>query len=182
MGFTFEAMQIPDVVLVKPQLLRDARGYFLEMFKESVFLPQGAAMKIVQINSSRSLKGVVRGIHYQILPHAQAKLVQVSLGEIFDVAVDLRRDSSTFGRWVGAHLSAENRHGLFIPEGFGHGFCALSDVADVVYYCNREYSAYAERGVIWNDPKLDIDWPVRQPLLSQKDAVLPALADAEVFP
>lgn len=177
MPFEFERLAIRDVVLVKPRVFRDERGKFLETYKKSEFEAFGIREVFVQGNHSISGQGVLRGLHYQAPPKAQAKLVRAVLGEIFDVAVDIRRDSPSYGQWVAANLSAANRAMLFIPAGFAHGFCVLSEVAEVLYVAGDEYSPSHERGIIWNDPSLGIDWPVEKPILSAKDGAWPRLSD-----
>jgi len=169
---------IPDVILITPEVFRDSRGTFLEFYNASAFQGIGINVQFAQSNHSRSHKGVLRGLHYQLNPSAQGKLVYVVNGEIFDVAVDLRRGSPAYGKWTAYTLSSENKRMLYIPPGFAHGFCVLSDDADVIYHCTREYAPKDERGIIWNDPQLRIDWPIENPLLSEKDANLPTLAAA----
>ena len=182
MPFRFERLAIPDVVLVEPRTIADNRGFFRETYKASAFAAHGIAATVVQENHSHSTRGVLRGLHYQSAPHAQGKLVSVTVGEVFDVAVDLRRASPTFGRWVGATLSAENARLLWIPPGFAHGFCVLSDAADMLYkVTHAEYAPQCDRGILWNDPAIGIAWPVVDPTLSAKDAQLPLLKDAEAF-
>jgi len=170
MPFTFTKLEIPDVVLIEPKVFEDERGFFMETYKESEFFKFGIRKKFIQENHSKSKKGVLRGLHYQKPPKAQAKIVRCILGEIFDVAVDIRRNSPTYGKWVGEVLSAENKKQLYIPEGFAHGFCVLSREAEIVYKCNREYSPENERGIAWNDPVINIKWPVKRPIVSKKDS------------
>jgi len=179
MPFSFERLSIPDVVLVKPRVFGDARGFFLETYKHSDFAVFCAPHAFVQSNHSRSEYGVLRGLHYQKPPMAQCKLVSAVRGAIFDVAVDIRWGSPTYGQWVGEVLSDENHHLLYIPEGFAHGFCVLSDVADVVYQVTKEYALECERGVLWNDPEIGIVWPLSDPRLSSKDKVQPRLRAAD---
>lgn len=178
MPFNFKKMTIPDVVLVEPQIFSDKRGVFLEICKKSEFERFGLDKPFTQVNHSRSQKNVLRGLHYQSAPHAQAKLVHVVSGEIFDVGVDLRRDSPTYGKWVGQVLSSQNRKMLYIPEGFAHGFCVMSDIAEVIYHCTAEYSQAHDRGIIYSDKQLDIKWPIDNPVLSDKDMSLPSLEDS----
>ena len=178
MAFRVERLAIPEVVLVEPEPIGDERGFFMETYKHSEFAEFDMSSPFVQDNHSRSIRGVLRGLHYQNPPWAQAKLVRVVVGEIFDVAVDIRKGSPTYGRWVAMDLSAENKRMLYIPEGFAHGFCALSDVAEVVYKVTAEYSPQHEAGVLWNDPEIGIDWPVKHPLVSPKDAQFPVLRNA----
>jgi dTDP-4-dehydrorhamnose 3,5-epimerase len=179
MPFTFEPLQIPDVILIRPRVFPDARGFFLETYKYSDFAANGIPERFVQDNHSRSTRGVLRGLHFQNPPRAQGKLVRVVSGEIFDVAVDIRPGSATFGQWVGEILSDENHHMLYIPPGFAHGFVVLSDVADVTYKVTAEYAPELDSGIIWNDPAIAIQWPVQVPILSAKDAALPSLLEAD---
>lgn len=176
MGVQVVPQAIPEVKLVIPQVFGDARGFFQETYKEAPYRAAGIDVAFVQDNWSRSLKGTLRGLHYQ-LPRPQAKLVWVVRGEIFDVAVDVRRGSPTFGKWVGAILSESNHHQFFIPEGFAHGFCVLSAEADFMYKCSAVYSPQDEKGLLWSDPALGIEWPVADPLLSRRDVALPCLAE-----
>jgi dTDP-4-dehydrorhamnose 3,5-epimerase len=155
-------------------VFRDDRGFFLESFNEAAFAAAGLPTRFVQDNHSRSKKGVLRGLHYQ-LRHPQGKLVRVVRGKIFDVAVDIRRESTTFGKWVGVTLDDRQMSALWIPPGFAHGFCALSDGVDVTYKCTDFYSPADERGVLWNDPLLKIDWPIRSPIVNSKDQSYPPL-------
>lgn len=178
-----QPLAIPDVKLVKPRVHRDARGFFVERWTEALGLGRG----FVQDNHSRSMRGTLRGLHYQLEPHAQGKLVGVTRGEILDVAVDLRRGSPTFGQWVSALLNDDNLQQLWVPAGFAHGFMVLSKVADVVYKVDSPYAPEFEGGVRWNDPSLAIDWQLSalgasgsEPLLSARDAGLPLLADADL--
>ena len=179
MSFKFSKMRIPDVVLIEPRIFFDSRGFFGEILKTSEFQANGVSMTLSQVNHSRSQKDVLRGMHYQLNPQAQAKIISVIQGEIFDVAVDIRRQSPTFGQWVSENLSSSNKRMLFIPEGFAHGFCVLSDAAEIIYYCSREYAPQQERTILWNDPTINISWPVKEPLLSHKDSggVLLSAAD-----
>lgn len=179
MPFTFEQLEIPDVIYVEAQAFADERGYFLETYKHSAFLANGIPSGFVQDNLSHSRRGVLRGLHYQKNPMAQAKLVMVLRGEIFDVAVDIRKGSATYGQWVGMTLSADRFHMLYIPVGFAHGFCVLSDEADVLYKVTQEYAPDLDRGIVWNDPEIGVRWPVTDPLLSTKDAELPPLRLAD---
>ncbi len=177
--FTFTPLELPDVVLVQMRAFEDARGFFTETYKHSDFVQAGISDTFVQDNYSRSRQRVLRGLHYQKEPFVQSKLVSVIRGEILDVAVDLRKGSPSYGKWVSEALSDRNRRLLYVPEGFAHGFCVLSDEADVLYKVNREYAPEHERGIVWNDPDLAIDWPVEEPILSSRDADLPPLADAD---
>ena len=169
--FKFTKTEIPEVILVEPQVFGDERGFFLEAYKKSEFINNGITVDFVQDNHSKSKAKVLRGLHFQTGYSAQAKLVRCIKGEIFDVAVDLRQGSSTFLKWVGYVLSEENKKELFIPaEGFAHGFCVLSDEAEITYKCSNEYNPASESGVIWNDESIKIDWPIKDPILSDKDA------------
>jgi len=180
MPFAFKNLDIPEVVLIEPKVFEDERGFFMETYKMPDFVTAGVKANFVQDNHSRSTKGILRGLHYQNPPFAQAKLVRAVKGEIFDVAVDIRTDSPTWGKWIGVILSEENKNILYVPETFAHGFCVLSEVAEVIYKTTNVYSAEAEAGIIWNDEDLNIEWPVKEPILSEKDKKLPALKDADV--
>lgn len=178
MPFSFSRLEIPDVVMIEPRVFRDERGFFVESYKRSEFAAFGITESFVQDNHSRSRRGVLRGLHYQNPPRAQGKLVRAVRGEIFDVAVDIRKGSPTYGRWVGVNLSEENMRMLYIPPGFAHGFLTLSDMADVMYKTTDEYSPEHEAGIIWSDPEIRINWPLRDPVLSPKDARWPCLRNA----
>ncbi len=177
-----ERTAIPEVLIIEPRVFGDERGFFFESFNERAWQEAtGLNTKFVQENHSRSMKGVLRGLHYQI-QQAQGKLVRVVVGEVFDVAVDLRRSSPTFGQWVGVHLSAENKRQFWVPEGFGHGFVVLSETAEFLYLTTDYYAPEHERAITWNDPDLAISWPVDQaPILSAKDKLAPAFKQAEVY-
>lgn len=179
MPFSFTKTALPDVILIENKLFKDDRGYFSETYKQSDFTAAGIQEHFVQDNFSYSTTGVLRGLHYQKAPHGQGKLVAVLKGEIFDVAVDIRKGSSTYGKWIGVTLSAVNARMLFIPSGFAHGFCVTSADALVTYKVTTEYDHPSERGILWNDPDVGVDWPVRTPVLSPKDAILPRLCDAD---
>ena len=168
---------LPGVILIEPKVFADDRGFFMETYHFERFRENGIADVFVQDNHSRSTRGVLRGLHYQE-PKPQGKLVRCTRGTLFDVAVDIRRGSPAFGRWFGAELSEENKRLLWIPPGFAHGFCALSDVADLVYKCTALYDGKADRSIAWNDPDIGIEWPIESPLLSPKDAAAPRLRDA----
>jgi dTDP-4-dehydrorhamnose 3,5-epimerase len=179
----FVATEIPDVVLIEPRVFGDARGFFMETWRADQFAGIGGNMSFVQDNHSRSGPGVLRGLHYQ-LQRPQGKLVRAVAGAVFDVAVDLRRSSPTFGRWVGRVLSAENKLQLWIPPGFAHGFYVLGESAETVYKCTEFYSPEHDRCLLWNDPDLAISWPLSRgqaPALSQKDAAGRPLRSAECF-
>jgi dTDP-4-dehydrorhamnose 3,5-epimerase len=178
MPFEFESSGLAEVVVVQPRRFPDGRGWFQEAFKASEFRRHGLPADFVQDNLSCSAKGTLRGIHFQTGDHAQGKLVQVLAGAVWDVAVDLRRHSPTFGKWFGVELSGENRKMLYIPPGFGHGFVALQDQTLFSYKCTAEYSQASEGGIVWNDPDLAIRWPVTDMLVSPKDAALPPMAKA----
>lgn len=173
MPFRFKELEIPGIILIEPEVFHDDRGFFLETYHEKSFSQFGITDRFVQENHSKSNKGTLRGLHYQIDPFAQGKLVRVIRGEIFDVAVDIRNDSPYFGRWLAETLSEENKRIIYIPPGFAHGFCVLSVTAEVVYMSTNVYSPQHERGIIWNDPDLGIEWPFEDPVLSLKDRRLP---------
>lgn len=179
MPFDFQRLSIPEVILICPDVFTDERGFFLEVYKYSDFSEAGIKEYFVQDNQSRSIKGVLRGLHFQKNPKAQGKLVRCLKGKIFDVAVDIRKNSPTYGKWIGIELSEENNYMLYIPPAFAHGFVVLSDVADVLYKCTEEYSPENDRGIIWNDPMINIKWPAKDLILSEKDKKLPLLQDAD---
>ena len=171
-----------DVVILEPKVFGDERGFFLEAYNEDTFKSLGLPTRFMQDNHSGSRKGVLRGLHYQ-LKHPQGKLVRALRGEIFDVAVDLRRDSSQFGEWFGLVLSAENRRSLWVPPGFGHGFLVLTEFAEVSYKATELYAPALERSIVWNDPAIGIVWPLDgDPMLSEKDKSGSLLVDAETYP
>jgi len=178
---------LPGVVLFEPTVHADARGFFMELFHARRYREEGAigatdrGERIVQINHSRSSRNALRGLHFQE-PDAQGKLVWVMGGAVYDVVVDVRSGSPTFGEWMGVELSAENHKQVWIPEGFAHGFCVLTDIADFLYACTDFYAPASERAVRWNDPAIGVDWPVTDPILSPKDAAAPLLAEAPVLP
>ena len=175
---------IADVLIIEPRVFGDARGFFMESFNQQAFNEAtGTCFDFVQDNHSRSSRGVLRGLHYQLPPHAQGKLVRVTSGAVFDVAVDIRQGSATFGQWVGSELTAENHKQLWIPPGFAHGFVVLSDTADFLYKTTAYYAPQSDRGVLWNDPQIGIQWPNlgMDFLLSEKDKKQPLLKDAEIF-
>ncbi len=182
MPFDFERVGIDGLVIVKPKIFEDDRGFFMETFKRSEFEKAGIDVDFVQDNHSKSKKGVLRGLHYQIEPKAQGKLVRCIRGRVFDVAVDIRLGSPTFGKWFGVELSEENRLMFWIPKGFAHGFLTLSDEAEVVYKVSgSEYSPEHERSIRWNDPDVGIKWHFdREVILSKKDREAPLLKDAEI--
>jgi dTDP-4-dehydrorhamnose 3,5-epimerase len=174
--------RLPEVLLIEPRVFGDARGFFFESWNEREFERAGIHARFVQDNHSRSEKGVLRGLHYQI-SRPQGKLVRVTEGEIFDVAVDIRRSSPNFSKWEGVRLSAQSKRMLWVPVGFAHGFCVLSDFAEVLYKATDFYAPEGERCILWSDPELKIEWPLSgAPLLSPKDAAGVRLRDAEAFP
>ena len=167
---------LPGVVIVAPRVFDDERGFFMESFNAQDFAEAGLPTRFVQDNHSRSTRGVLRGLHYQY-PAWQGKLVRALVGELFDVAVDIRRGSPHFGEWFGLTLSARNRKQLYVPPGFAHGFCVLSDVCEMAYKCTSLYVPDDDACVLWNDPDIGIEWPIESPILSEKDAAAPALAE-----
>ena len=178
MPFEFERQKIEDVILVKPKVFGDSRGFFMESYKKSDFFANGIDVEFNQDNHSKSTKGVLRGLHYQANPYGQAKLVRCSKGRIYDVAVDIRPDSKTFGQYVKVELSEENKHMLYIPVGFAHGFVALTEEVELLYKASGEYAPQADRGIIWNDKDINIDWEIDfEPLLSEKDKKQPSLSE-----
>ena len=179
MPFQFEQTKLPGVVVITPRVFEDYRGSFLEVYQRSEFEAAGISVDFVQENQSRSIECTLRGLHFQNEPAAQAKLIRVNRGEVFDVSVDIRRDSPTFGQWVGLHLSEKNGMMLFLPRWCAHGFCVLSDEAEILYKVTAEYAPELEGGVLWNDPDLGIDWPIRDPTLSERDRKWPLLRELE---
>lgn len=178
----FIPLTIPDVILFEPKVFGDDRGFFFESFNQKVFEEAtGLAPTFVQDNHSKSTRGVLRGLHYQLPPKAQGKLVRVIQGEVFDVAVDIRKSSPTFGQWVGEILSAENKKQLWIPEGFAHGFVTLSETAEFLYKTTDYYSPECERCIRWDDSVIGIDWDLKEPVLSDKDLLGTVLRDSELF-
>lgn len=174
--------EIPDAMIIEPRVFGDERGFFMETWQRKTFAENGIDLDFVQDNHSLSGKGILRGLHYQ-LRQPQGKLVRVIAGEVFDVAVDIRKGSPFFGKWVGATLSSENKRMFWVPPGFAHGFYVLSEQAEFVYKCTDFYAPEYERCIIWNDPELDIEWPLHgEPILSNKDKNGLRLADADVFP
>jgi len=175
--FNFKNGNLSGLVIIEPRVFEDERGFFMEVFKRSDFNAAGIP-DFVQENHSHSSKGTLRGLHFQRAPRAQGKLVRVLVGEVFDVAVDIRRGSPSYGRWQGVSLSEENRRMLYIPPGYAHGFCVLSDVAELMYLTSAEYARELEGGIIWNDPDLGVEWPVTNPFLSERDSTWPRLREA----
>jgi dTDP-4-dehydrorhamnose 3,5-epimerase len=179
MPFRFERLSIPEVILIEPTVYEDERGSFMEAYRYSEFAAFGIRDRFVQINHSCSAPAVLRGLHYQKNPRPQGKLVRAMIGEIFDVAVDIRFGSPTYGRWVSAVLSEDNRRMLYVPVGFAHGFCVVGKKADVFYHVSEEYSSGHDAGIIWSDPDIGISWPIRNPIVSAKDANHPRLKETE---
>lgn len=179
MPFEFSTLDLPGPILVKPRFFGDDRGFFLELYKHADFLHAGITEHFVQDNYSRSAKGVLRGLHYQKAPKAQGKLVICMKGRILDVAVDIRKGSAHFGKYLQVELTEANRAMLYVPPGFAHGFLVLSDAAEVLYKCTDEYSPADERGIIWNDPDINVPWPIKEPILSGKDKTNPRLREAD---
>jgi len=174
---------IPDVLIIEPTVFTDDRGFFMETYQKRMFSEAGLPTEFVQDNHSGSRQGILRGLHYQ-LKHSQGKLVRVVVGEVFDVAVDLRKSSPTFGQWTGATLSAENKRGLWVPPGFGHGYYVLSDWAEFVYKVTDFYAPDWERTILWNDPQIGVQWPLlegQMPVVSAKDAAGKLLSQADIF-
>ena len=173
---------IPDLYIVEPKVFEDDRGYFFESFNEKIFLQKGIEIKWVQDNQSKSTFGVLRGLHYQLQPHTQTKLVRVLEGEIMDIAVDLRKNSPSYKKWLGVKLTSSNKKQLLVPKGFAHGFSVLSETAVVFYKCDEFYNPESERGIIYDDCELGIEWGLAEAdiLLSKKDRVLPLLKNAEL--
>ena len=178
MPFEFEKTELKEVILVKPKVFGDNRGFFMETYKKSEFVANGINVDFNQDNHSKSSAHVLRGLHYQKVPYSQAKLVRCSRGRIYDVAVDIRENSDTFGKYVKVELSEENKHMLFIPEGFAHGFVVLSDEAELIYKASAEFNPAADSGVLWCDKDINIDWNIDfEPILSEKDKVQPKLKE-----
>ncbi|MBN2256103.1 MAG: dTDP-4-dehydrorhamnose 3,5-epimerase [Deltaproteobacteria bacterium] len=167
---------LPGVVIIEPAVFEDTRGFFMETYQRDRYTEAGIDCSFVQDNTSYSIYGTLRGLHYQH-PHSQAKLVQVLKGEVFDVAVDIRRGSPTFGHWVGEYLSEQNKRQMFVPAGFAHGYTVVTDVAVFSYKCSDFYAPECEQGILWSDPDIAISWPVKEPLLSGKDSRYPRLKD-----
>ncbi len=179
MPFRFTRLDLPEVVLIEPKVFPDERGFFLETYKHSEFVGNGIQEQFVQENHSHSSRRTLRGLHYQKNPKAQSKIVRVVIGSIFDVVVDIRKGSPRYGQWMGIELSAESKKMLYIPQGFAHGACVVSEEAALLYTVSSEYAPECEAGVIWNDPALGIQWPENQPLLSSRDQMWPVLGNAD---
>jgi len=173
---------IPGLLIIEPQVFRDERGYFIESYNQQKLLEAGIQTVFVQDNESKSVRGTIRGLHYQLDPHSQTKLVRVITGAVFDVAVDLRKGSPTFGQWYGIELTEENKIQFYIPQGFAHGFSVLSETAVFAYKCDRIYNPGAERGICYNDPSLQIDWRIseKEAIVSNKDLKHPLFIKAEI--
>ena len=181
MPFEFERQKIQDVILIKPKVFGDSRGFFMESYKKSDFYQNGIEVEFNQDNHSKSSKGVLRGLHYQAKPYGQAKIVRCARGRIYDVAVDIRKNSPTFGQYVKVELSEDNKNMLYIPVGFAHGFVALSDEVELLYKASGEYNPQADRGILWNDKDINIDWGIDfEPLLSEKDFKQPRLCEINI--
>jgi len=179
MPFEFKKASIQGPILIKPQVFHDSRGYFMETYKASDFIEQNISINFLQDNHSCSNRDVLRGLHFQLDPKAQGKLVRVTRGRVFDVVVDIRRGSPTYGKWTSLELSEQNKYMLWVPTGFAHGVLFLEDNTELLYKVTEEYSKEHERSIIWNDPDLDISWPISAPLLAEKDAKAPRLKDIE---
>jgi dTDP-4-dehydrorhamnose 3,5-epimerase len=177
LSIKYTETHLPGVLLIEPKVFKDSRGFFMETFHQKKYAEAGIDHAFIQDNYSHSTRGTLRGLHYQ-LKHPQAKLVYVITGEIYDVAVDIRRGSPGFGKWVGQYLSDKNRRQIFVPEGFAHGFCVISETADVLYKTTDLYNPDDEYGVLWSDPTIGIDWPVEAPIVSDKDKQFPGLKEA----
>lgn len=181
MAFKFNPTGIEGLTIIDSDKFGDKRGFFMETFRESLFFEGGIKAHFKQDNCSFSTKGVLRGLHYQLAPHTQGKLVRVVEGSIWDVALDIRKNSPTFGKWHGVELNEDNNLAFYIPPGFAHGFVVLSDVALVIYKSTEEYKPESERGIRWNDPAVGIKWPTENPKIAERDANFPLLKDAEIL-
>ncbi len=174
-------MKIPEVVLIIPEIFKDNRGFFMETYKKSEFEKNGIGENFIQDNYSHSVKGILRGLHFQKNPYSQSKIVRCLKGEIFDVAVDIRKDSPNYGKWISIILSENNYYMVYIPNGFAHGFLTLSSIAEIQYKSSCEYNPQYEAGIIWNDTDIGIKWPYKDVVVSDKDLKLPAFKDIEVL-
>ena len=181
MSFQFQEIGLNGLILIEPDIYTDERGYFLETFKESDYEQAGICKRFVQDNHSFSNKNVIRGLHYQLPPAAQGKLVYLITGSILDIVVDIRKNSPDFGKWFSLELHSEKKQLLYIPEGFAHGFLTLTDNVHLMYRCTEKYSPENEKGILWNDPELNITWNITQPIISAKDAGLPYFKEAQIF-
>lgn len=179
MPFQFQRLRLPGLLVIEAQRFGDDRGFFAETYKLSDFVANGIAQPFVQDNYSHSSQGIIRGLHYQKQPRAQGKLIMVISGTIYDVAVDIRAGSATYGQWEGLELSGDRLRMLYVPVGFAHGFCVLSQTADVLYKVTEQYDPDLDRGILWNDPEIGIEWPITEPILSPKDTDLPLLRNAD---
>lgn len=179
MNYIFKRLKIPDVVLIKTKVFHDKRGFFTEKFKFSELNNYGISINVMQVNYVKSKKYVLRGLHYQLNPKAQGKLISCINGKIFDVAVDIRKGSPWYGKYVCVELSERNNYSLWIPKGFAHGYITLEDNTEVIYLTDEEYAPEYERGIIWNDEFISIKWPIKEPIVSDKDNKLPLFKDAE---
>ncbi|HNS31348.1 MAG TPA: dTDP-4-dehydrorhamnose 3,5-epimerase [bacterium] len=177
MLFEFKEVSIKGLLLIYPRVFYDKRGYFLESYQESAFRKHGIPTTFVQDNHSYSSKGTLRALHYQIHPYCQGKLIRVVTGAVWDVTVDLRKGSDTYGKWFGLELDSKEKNMLWIPEGFAHGFTALTDDVNLIYKMTKEYNRKCERGIIWNDPDIGIEWPVENPVMSERDLLHPRFLD-----
>lgn len=175
MPFEFRRLEIPDALLIKPKVFEDDRGFFLETYRKDDMEKAGVDAEFVQDNHSRSLRGVLRGLHFQKEPYAQAKIVRCTRGTIYDVLVDLRRRSPSFSRYLGIVLSEESRDMIYVPRGCAHGFLVLSDLAEVVYKVDNVYAPECEGGLVWNDPEVSVSWPLQDPVISERDRLWPTL-------
>jgi dTDP-4-dehydrorhamnose 3,5-epimerase len=178
MAFKFKQTKLKEVLEIEPSIFSDSRGFFMETFKETDFKNQ-ITEKFVQENHSKSIKNTLRGLHFQINPKGQGKLVRCISGSILDVAVDIRKESENYGKWVSVVLSSENKKMLYIPKGFAHGFLALEDDTEIIYKCTEEYSKEHESSIIWNDSEIGIDWGINNPILSEKDKIAPKLKETK---
>ncbi len=177
----FQKTELKDAILIKPKVFEDNRGFFMETYSEKLFKENGIENNFIQDNHSMSIeKGVLRGLHFQEKPHSQAKLVRVTKGEVYDVIVDLREDSPTFKKWQSFELSAENKLMLFVPKGFVHGFCTLKENTEFIYKVDEFYSPESDSGIVWDDPELQVDWPIKKPILSDKDKNLKRYRDLKL--
>jgi len=179
MPFSFRRLEIPDVLLITPNIFEDERGFFMETYKLSEFKKLGVEYNFVQENFAKSKKNVLRGLHYQLEPKSQGKLVRCVRGKVWDVAVDIRKGSTWYGKWVKVEMSEENKNILWVPRGFAHGYVSVEEDSEILYLTTEEYAPQFERGILWNDPTLKIDWGVDSPIVSQKDGKLPLLEKTE---
>ena len=181
MPFEFKKLTIPDLILIEPKIFHDERGFFLEAYKSSEFSKNGINVDFVQDNTAKSDKGVLRGLHYQLPPMAQGKLVSVVRGKVWDVAVDIRKNSPAFLQWEGVELSGENFRIFYIPPGFAHGYVTLEENTIFSYKCTSEYSPEHERGIIWDEKEIGVDWPYDNPIVSRRDQGLGPLSETQIF-